>query len=81
MDPLLVPRPARPQLPLQKGEREAEVDAEAGGEVGGIPLTITPPPDEHRLNVEEREIGRKEIQPKVRAQMQRGTPLPFLGRG
>jgi len=64
-----------------KGEREAEVDAEAGGEVGGIPLTIIPPPDEHRLDVEEREIGRKEIQPKVRAWMQHGTPLPFLGRG
>jgi len=24
-----------------------------GVEAGGVPLTITPPPDEHRLNVEE----------------------------
>jgi len=53
-----------------EGEREAEVEAEAGG----VPLTITPPPDKHRLNVEEREIRRKGIEPKARARMQRGAP-------
>ena len=57
-----------------EGEWEAEVDAEAEGEAGGVPLTITPPPDEHQLDVEEREIGRKKIEPKVRAWMQRGAP-------
>jgi len=53
-----------------EGEQEAEVEAE----VGGVPLTITPPPDEHQLNVEESEIGQKGIEPKVRAQMWHGAP-------
>jgi len=50
------------------------VKTEAEGEVGGVPLTITPPPDKHRLNAEESEIRRKGIEPKVRVQMQRGAP-------
>ena len=53
-----------------EGEREAEVE----GEAGGVPRTITPPPDEHRLDAEESEIGRKGIELKVRARMQRGAP-------
>ena len=55
-------------------EQEAEVKMEAEGEAGGVPLTITPPPDEHRLNAEESEIRRKGIEPKVRVQMRRGAP-------
>ena len=47
-------------------EREAEA--------GGVPLTITPPLDEHRLDAEKREIGQKGIEPKTRAQMWRGAP-------
>ena len=43
-------------------------------EAGGVPLTITPLPDEHQLDVEESEIGQKEIEPKVRAWMLCGTP-------
>jgi len=55
-----------------EGEREAE--AEAGGEAEAVPLTITPPLDEHRLDVEESGIGRKGIEPKARARMRRGAP-------
>ena len=47
---------------------------EAEGEAEGVPLTITPPLDEHRLDVEESEIGRKGIKPKARAWMRRGAP-------
>ena len=43
-------------------------------EAGGIPLTITPPPDKHRLDAEESEIGRKGIELKVRARMRRRAP-------
>jgi len=32
------------------------VEVEEGGEAGGVPLTITLPPDEHRLDAEESEI-------------------------
>jgi len=39
-----------------------------------VPLTITPPLDEHRLDAEESEIGRKGIEPKARARMRRGAP-------
>jgi len=53
-----------------EGEREAEVE----GEAGGVPLTITPPLDEHRLDAEESEIGQKGIKPEARVQMQRGAP-------
>jgi len=55
---------------VQGASREWEAEAEAGG----VPLTITPPLDEHRLDVEESEIGRKGIEPKARARMWRGAP-------
>jgi len=51
-----------------EGEREAEAGAEA------VPLTITPPLDEHRLDAEESGIGWKGIEPKARAWMRRGAP-------
>ena len=51
-----------------EGEQEAE------GEAEGVPLTITPPLDEHRLDAEESEIGQKGIEPKARARMRRGAP-------
>ena len=51
-----------------EGEREAE------GEAEGVPLTNTPPLDEHRLDAEESEIGRKGIEPKARARMRHGAP-------
>ena len=57
-----------------EGEREAEVE----GEAEGVPLTITPPLDEHRLDAEESEIGRKGIELKVRAGMRRGAPGFFV---
>jgi len=60
--------------PGAEGEREAETGAEAEGETGGVPLTITPPLDKHRLNAEESEIGWKGIEPKTRALMRRGAP-------
>ena len=65
--------------------RPAEVETGAGGvlrEVGsgagaiwgkGVPLTITPPPDKHRLGTEESEIGRKGIEPKANARIRRGA--------
>ena len=43
-------------------------------EAEGVPLTITPPLDEHQLDAEESEIGRKGIELKVRAWMCRGAP-------
>jgi len=46
----------------------------AEGEVGGVPLIITPPLDKHGLNVKESEIEWKGIEPKVRAQMWHGAP-------
>jgi len=46
----------------------------AEGEAGGVLLTITPPPDEHRLNAKESEIKQKGIEPKVRAWMWHGAP-------
>jgi len=49
-------------------EREAEAEAE------GVPLTITPSLDEHQLDAEESEIGRKGIELKARVRMQRGAP-------
>jgi len=52
----------------------AEGDQEAEAEAEGVPLTITPPLDEHRLDAEESEIGRKGIEPKARAWMWRGAP-------
>ena len=55
-----------------EGEREAEAEAE--GETGGVPLTITPPLDEHRLDAEESETRRKGIELKARARMQCGAP-------
>jgi len=47
---------------------------EAEGEAEGVPLTITPPLDEHRLDVKESETRRKGIKPKARVQMQCGAP-------
>jgi len=44
-------------------------DEVAGAEAEGVPLTITPPLDEHRLDAEESGIGRKGIEPKVRVRM------------
>jgi len=57
-----------------RARAEGEWEAEVEGEAGGVPLTITPPLDEHQLDAEESEIGWKGIEPKVRVQMQRGTP-------
>jgi len=51
-----------------------EWEVEAEGEAGGITLTITPPLDEHQLDVEDCEIGRKGIEPKARAQIRHGAP-------
>ena len=51
-----------------------EAEGESEGESEGVPLTITPPLDEHRLDAEESEIGRKGIEPKVRARMRCGAP-------
>ena len=53
---------------------EGEQEAEAEGEAGGVPLTITPSLDEHRLDAEESEIGRKGIELKARARMRCGAP-------
>ena len=40
-----------------------------------VPLTITPPLDEHRLDAEVSEIGRKGIVPKAMVQMRRGAAV------
>ena len=56
-----------------EAEGEQEVEAEVEGEAGGSPYNH-PPPDEHRLDAEESEIGRKGIEPKVRARMRCGAP-------
>jgi len=53
---------------------EAEAEGKAEGEAEGVPLTITPPLDEHRLDAEESEIRRKGIEPKARVRMWRGAP-------
>jgi len=57
---------------LRKRDEMAGAGAEAEAE--GVPLTITPPLDEHQLDAEESEIGRKGIELKVRAWMCRGAP-------
>ena len=59
-----------------EGRRESEAEAEDERvlEAEGVPLTITPPLDKHRLDAEESGIGRKGIEPKVRARMRRGAP-------
>ena len=46
----------------------------------GVPLTITPPLEKHRLNAEvvESEIGWKGIVPKITAWMRRGAAGFFL---
>ena len=51
-----------------RGEPGARAEAE------GVPLTITPPLDEHRLDAEESEIRRKGVELKARARMRRGAP-------
>ena len=61
-------------LRREPGAAGVEGEAEVEGEAGGVPLTITPPLDEHRLDVEESEIGWKGIELKVRVQMQHGAP-------
>jgi len=57
-------------------EREQKQKQKAGGsrKHKGFPLQSPPPLDEHQLDAEESEIGRKGIEPKVRARMQRGAP-------
>ena len=55
-------------------ESEAEAEDEWASEAEGVPLTITPPLDKHRLDAEESGIGRKGIEPKVRARMRCGAP-------
>ena len=74
--------------PGAEGEQEAEAVAVAGAEAKAVPLTITPPLDEHRLDAEESEIGRKgiELRPERGCGMGLpgfwyGTLLPSLGRG
>jgi len=57
-----------------RGELGARAEGEQEAEAEGVPLTITPPLDEHRLNAEESEIGQKGIEPKARARMRRGAP-------
>jgi len=54
----------------------AGAEAEDGreSEAEGVPLTITPPLDKHRLDAEGSGIGRKGIEPKVRARIRRGAP-------
>ena len=54
----------------------AGAEAEDGreSEAEGVPLTITPPLDKHRLNVEGSGIGWKGIEPKVRARIRREAP-------
>ena len=45
----------------------------------GVPLTITPPSNEHRLDAEVRvEIGRKGMEPKEMARICQGAPGFFL---
>ena len=68
-----------------EAEMQAGVRAEAGimsRDVGGraetvwwkgVPLTITPPLEQHRLDAGVAEIGRKGIEPKARARMQCGA--------
>ena len=56
-----------------EGEQEAEVEAEVEGEAGGSPYNH-PPPDEHRLDAEESEIGRKGIEQRARVWMWHGAP-------
>ena len=76
---------ARGELGAQaEGEREAEAE----GEAEGVPLTITPPLDEHRLDAEESEIGRKGLSQRLERGCGVGlpgswcgTPLPSLGPG
>ena len=60
--------------PGARAEGEQEAEAEAEGEAEGVPLTITPPLDKHRLDAEESEIGWKGIEPKARVRMRRGAP-------
>jgi len=60
--------------PGARAEGEWEAEGEAEGEVEGVPLTITPPLDEHRLDAEEIEIARKGIEPKARVRMRCGAP-------
>jgi len=60
---------------------EPEAGAEGEREAEAVPLTITPPLDEHRLDAEESEIGRKGIEPKARARMRSrvfGVELRYL---
>ena len=59
-----------------EGRRESEAEAEdrRASEAEGVPLTITPPLDKHRLDAEGSGIRRKGIEPKVRARMRRGAP-------
>jgi len=53
---------------------EGEWETEEEGEAGGVPLTITLPLDEHRLDAEESEIWQKGIELKARAWMWCGAP-------
>ena len=50
------------------------MEAVAGVGAEAVPLTITPPLDEHQLDAEESEIGQKGIELKARARMWRGAP-------
>jgi len=61
---------------LRKRDEVAGAEAEdrRESEAEGVPLTITPPLDEHRLDAEESGIGWKGIEPKVRARMRCGAP-------
>jgi len=59
---------------LRKRDEVAGAEDRRESEAEGVPLTITPPLDEHRLDAEESGIRRKGIEPKVRAQMRRGAP-------
>ena len=62
----------------EQAEAEAEAEAEAA-ELGkqaadGVPLTITPPLEKHRLGAwSSREIGWKEMELKAMARMRRGA--------
>ena len=55
-------------------KQEAEGEGEEEGEGEGVPLTITPPLGEHRLDAEESETGRKGIEQRARVWMWHGAP-------
>ena len=61
-----------------EGERAVDQSGRAAAEVG-VPLTITPPLEKHRLDAWfARERGRKGMEPKAMARIRRGAAGLFL---